>query len=42
MKGYKRIIGMYSAWDYTREIEDLNKRSEQGWQLMKGGLFSPP
>ena len=40
MKGYKRIIGMYSAWDYTREIEDLNKRSEQGWQLMKGGLFS--
>lgn len=40
MKGYKRFIGLYSAWDYTREIEVLNKRSDNGWQLIKGGLFS--
>ena len=40
MKDYKRIVALYSAWDYTREIEDLNKHSEQGWQLVKGGLFS--
>ena len=40
MKEYKRVWNVYSAWDYTREIEDLNKRSEQGWQLIKGGLFS--
>ena len=40
MKEYKRFLGVYSAWDYTREVEDLNKRSEQGWQLIKGGLFS--
>ncbi len=40
MKGYKRVFNVYSAWDYTREIEDLNKMSEKGWQLAKGGLLS--
>lgn len=40
MKDYKRVFNVYSAWDYTREIEDLNKMSENGWQLVKGGLFS--
>ena len=40
MKNYKRFFGLYSAWDYTREIEVLNKRSENGWQLVKGGIFS--
>ncbi len=40
MKGYKRVFNVYSAWDYAREIEDLNKMSEKGWQLVKGGLFS--
>ena len=40
MKGYKRVFNVYSAWDYTREIEDLNKMSEKGWQLVKGGLYS--
>ncbi len=40
MKGYKRVFNVYSAWDYTREIEDLNKMSEKGWQLVKGGLLS--
>ena len=40
MKGYKRVFNVYSAWDYAREIEDLNKMSEKGWQLVKGGLLS--
>ena len=40
MKEYKRVFNVYSAWDYTREIEDLNKMSEKGWQLIKGGVFS--
>ena len=40
MTGYKRVFNLYSAWDYAREIEDLNKMSEKGWQLVKGGLLS--
>ena len=40
MKEYKRVWNVYAAWDYTREIEDLNKMSDNGWQLIKGGLFS--
>ena len=40
MKEYKRVWNVYSAWDYTREIEDLNKMSDNGWQLIKGGCFS--
>ena len=40
MKEYKRVWNVYAAWDYTREIEDLNKMSDKGWQLIKGGLFS--
>lgn len=27
------------AWDYKKEIEDLNKKSQEGWQLVKGGCF---
>ena len=38
-KNTKTVWGMYSAWNYEKEIEDLNKRSEQGWQLVKGGLL---
>ena len=30
---------MYSAWNYQKEIDDLNAASEQGWQLIKGGCF---
>ena len=30
---------VYSAWNYEREIEDLNRASAQGWQLVKGGCF---
>ena len=40
MKGYKRVFNIYAAWEYTREIEDLNKMSEKGWQLVKAGLIS--
>lgn len=36
----KRSWKAYAAWDYRKEIEDLNKASEQGWQLAKGGCFS--
>jgi hypothetical protein len=30
---------MYAVWNYRKEIEDLNKASEQGWQLVEGGCF---
>ena len=40
MKNYKRVFNVYAAWDYTREIEDLNKMSEKGWQVVKCGVLS--
>ena len=40
MGEYKRKFGIYAAWNYELEVEELNKMSEQGWQLIKGGLFS--
>lgn len=40
MKDTKRVFGCYAAWDFNREVDDLNRMSEQGWQLKKGGLFS--
>ena len=36
---YKRLFNMYPAWDYRRELEELNRQSEQGWQLVRGGVF---
>jgi hypothetical protein len=36
---YKTSYKAYSAWNYEKEIEDLNAASEQGWQLVKGGCF---
>lgn len=36
---YKRSFKAYSAWNYQKEIEDLNKESEKGWQLVSGGCF---
>ena len=36
---YKTSYKAYSAWNYEKEIEDLNKASEQGWQLVKAGCF---
>lgn len=40
MKQYKRKFGIYAAWNYGLKIEALNKLSEKGWQLIKGGIFS--
>ena len=40
MGEYKRKFGIYAAWNYELEVEELNKMSEQGWQLVKGGLIS--
>ena len=40
MKDTKRVFGAYAAWNYTREIDDLNRMSDNGWQLTKGGIFS--
>ena len=37
---YKTSHKMYTAWNYQKEIEDLNNASVQGWQLMHGGCFS--
>jgi len=37
---YKRRYGVYSAWNYGKEIEDLNRASDEGWQLVRGGCFS--
>ena len=36
---YKTSYNVYSAWNYQKEIEDLNAASEQGWQLVRGGCF---
>ena len=36
---YRTSYKVYSAWNYGKEIEDLNAASEQGWQLIKGGCF---
>lgn len=38
-KKYKQSYRVYSAWNYEKEIDDLNAASEQGWQLVKGGCF---
>ena len=35
----KTSFRVYSAWNYRKEVEDLNRASEQGWQLEKGGCF---
>lgn len=37
---YKRVLTMYPAWNYQGEIRELNRQSEQGWQLIRGGAFS--
>ena len=38
-KQIKHTHKVYSAWNYEKEIEDLNKASEEGGQLVKGGSF---
>ena len=29
----------YTAWDYQKELEDLDRASQEGWQLIRGGCF---
>lgn len=38
-KKYKLLWKAYTAWSYQKEIDDLNKKSQEGWQLIKGGCF---
>ena len=38
-ENYKNSYKMYSAWNYQKEVEDLNKASDEGWQLVRGGCF---
>ncbi len=35
----KRSTKLYAIWDYEIEIEDLNRESENGWQLIQGKCF---
>ena len=39
MKKTKSIYRMYTAWEFEREIQELEAQSKKGWQLVKGGLF---
>lgn len=39
MKEYKTTHHTYAAWNFDREIADLNKESQAGWQLMHGGAY---
>ncbi len=36
---YRTSCRAYMVWNYRQEIEDLNRASEQGWQLVRGGCF---
>lgn len=36
---YKTLFRAYFAWDYKQELEELDRLSGQGWQLVKGGCF---
>lgn len=29
----------YAAWDYEKELKELDQKSRDGWQLVKGGCF---
>lgn len=39
MRTKKKSYAVYAAWDYEKEIEKLNRESQAGWQLEKGGCF---
>ena len=39
MKKTKSIYKLYAAWEFEREVQDLETQSQKGWQLVKGGLF---
>ena len=36
---YKYSFALHSAWNYQNELEELDKYSENGWQLVKAALF---
>ena len=38
-RNYKKVFRAFFAWNYLSEIESLNKASEEGWQLIKGGCY---
>lgn len=39
MKKTKTSYKMYPAWEFDREVKDLDEASRKGWQLTKGGCF---
>ena len=39
MKKTKNSYKAYAAWEFDREVQDLEERSRNGWQLIKGGCF---
>lgn len=39
MKERKTTHHVYAAWNFDRELADLNAESEKGWQLVRGGSF---
>ncbi len=40
MKSHMTSRKVYGVWEYDREINDLNRLSEQGWQLEHGACFN--
>lgn len=40
MKPRKTHRKFFAVWDHRKEIEFLNKQSQKGWQLYRGGAFS--
>ena len=38
-KTKKTTFKAYFAWNYETELADLNRASEQGWQLVKAGAY---
>ena len=39
MKTKKTSYKFYPAWEFDREVMDLEEQSRNGWQLKKGGCF---
>lgn len=36
---YKRIFNLYPAWSYQNAIEEFDSLSDQGWQLVRCGVW---
>ena len=39
MKNSKHIWKGFTLWEADEEIAELNRQSEKGWQLIKGGIY---